>query len=147
MTIQVRSSGGAAEWRRIAVVCAVCCLCFLVFSFFEKSVARASARSKPSAGTTERFRFEVIDSENDLPVPGAEVSVAYLQKKGAKEARKDIEVETDQNGSADFPALEACKLAVSVTAKGYRSYGRWNRVESSKGLTRIRLERRAKSPK
>jgi len=118
-----------------------------VCSFSEKSGARASARSKPSAGTTERFRFQVIDSENDFPVPGAEVSLSYLQKKGTNELRKETEVKTDQNGSADFPVLEAYKLAVSVTAKGYRSYWRWIRVESSKGLTRIRLERWAKSPK
>lgn len=147
MTIQVRSSAGAAERRRIAVVCAAVCLCTFVCSFPENWVTRAFAQSKPPAGTTERFRFQVIDSENDLPVPGAEVSLAYLQKKGTNEVRKEIEVKTDQNGSADFPLLEAYKLAVSVTAKGYRSYWRWIRVESSKGLTRIRLERWARGPK
>jgi hypothetical protein len=114
MTIQVRSSGGAAERRRIAVVLAVVCPCILACSFSEKQMARVCAQSKPSPGTTERFRFQVTDSGNDLPVPGAEVSLAYLQRKGASEVKKEIEVKTNKNGMAEFPVLEAYKLAVSV---------------------------------
>jgi Carboxypeptidase regulatory-like domain len=147
MTIQVRSSGGAAERRRIAVVCAAVWLCTFVCFFSEVSVARAFAQSKPSEGTTERFRFQVIDSGNDLPVPGAEVSLAYLQKKGTNEVRKEIEVKTDKNGMAEFPRLEAYKLTVSVTAKGYRSYWRWIRTDAGSNPSRIRLERWAKSHK
>jgi len=129
------------------VVSTVVCLCILACSFSEASGARAFAQSKPSARTTERFRLQVVDFENDLPVPRAEVYLSYLQKNGTNEVRKEIEVKTDQNGSADFSVLEAYKLAVSVTAKGYRSYWRWIRVESSKGVTRIRLERWARNPK
>jgi hypothetical protein len=70
-----------------------------------------------------------------------------MQKKGTKEVRKEIEAKTDKNGLAKFPRLEAYKLTVSVTAKGYRSYWRWIRMDAGSSPARIRLERWAKSHK
>jgi hypothetical protein len=87
-----------------------------------------------------------VDGETDLPVAGAQVSLRYLQKRGATEERKEIEVNTNKNGIADFPVLEGHKLAVSVTAKGYRSYWRWIHRNASAEMTRVRLERWAKRP-
>jgi hypothetical protein len=89
--------------------------------------------------------LQVTDGESDLPVPGADICVSYMQKKGTNEVRKEIEVKTDKNGMAEFPRLEAYKLTVSVTAKGYRSYWRWIRTDAGSNPSRIRLEGWAKS--
>ena len=70
-----------------------------------------------------------------------------MQKKGTNEVRKEIEIKTDKNGLAEFPRLEAYKLAVSVTVKGYRSYWRWIRPDDSKAVIRIRLEKWANARK
>jgi hypothetical protein len=50
---------------------------------------------------------------------------AGLETVGKFELRKEIKVNTDKNGLAEFPRLEAYKLTISVTAKAYRSYWRW----------------------
>jgi len=82
-------------------------------------------QSKRPSEERDIYRFQVADADSDLPVPGAEVCLTYLQKKGTTEARKEIEVKADTNGRAEFPRLEAHKLIVSVTANGYPSQQRW----------------------
>jgi hypothetical protein len=144
MTSHVKSSAAVTERGKRAVTQSLAVLCVLAWPVSWGPAAQFPLQNKPSSEARERIRFQATDFENDLPVPGAEVSLAYLQEKGTHEVRKEIVVKTD--GLAEFPKLEAYKLAVSVTAKGYRFYWRW-RANSTEGLTRIRLERWAKSPK
>jgi hypothetical protein len=89
----------------------------------------------------ERLRFQVTDSESNVPIPGAVVSLVYWKKKTTTQEKKEIEGKTDTNGLADFPRVEAAKMAVSVTMKGYRSCWRWIHPNDSVEATRIRLER------
>jgi uncharacterized GH25 family protein len=91
--------------------------------------------------TIERLRFRVTDSESDVPIPGAAVSLVYWQKNTTTLHKKEIEGKTDTNGLAEFPRVEADKTAVSVTMKGYRSCWRWIHPNDSVEATRIRLER------
>lgn len=147
MMIQVRSSAGRAERRRIAVVLTVVSVCVPVCFLLEKPAVRAYAQTKSSMGTVERFRIQVLESESDFPIRGAAVCVVYWQKKAATEEKKEMEVKTDRNGFAEFPRVKADKLAVGVEVMGYRSCWRWVRANSSEELTCVRLERWAKSPK
>src|SRR6202166_5375846 len=96
-------------------------------------------QSKPK--TIEPLRFQVTNSENDVPIPGAAVSLVYWQKSTTTQEKKEIEGKTDTNGLAEFPRVEADKMAVSVTMKGYRSCWRWIHPNDSVEATRIRLER------
>jgi uncharacterized GH25 family protein len=96
-------------------------------------------QSKPK--TIEPLRFQVTNSENDVPIPGAAVSLVYWQKNTTTKDKKEIEGQTDTNGLAEFPRVEADKMAVNVTVKGYRSCWRWIHPNESVELTRIRLER------
>src|ERR1700675_4755624 len=96
-------------------------------------------QSKPK--TIERLRFQVTDSENDVPIPSAAVSLVYWQKNTTTKDKKEIEGKTDTNGLADFLRVEADKMAVSVTAKGYRSCWRWIHPNESVEPIHIRLEK------
>ena len=147
MTIQVSSLARSAERRSAAAVRTVVCVCLAVCVLPQNPVVRGYPQTKPPVETRQRFRFEVTDAASDVPVPEAEVSLIYFQKKGATEVRKEIEVKTDKNGTAKFPRLEAFRLALSVTAKGYRSHWRCLQLDGSQALVRIRLEKWAKSPK
>jgi Carboxypeptidase regulatory-like domain len=147
MTIQVRSTGTASERRRKAGKLLLVILCILICPYSWISAAQSSSQGKPSSNARGEYRFQVTDGESDLPVPGADICVSSMQKKGTNEVRKEIEVKTDKNGLAEFPRLEAHKLTVSVTAKGYRSYWRWIRTDAGSNPSRIRLERWAKSHK
>jgi hypothetical protein len=118
----------------------------LLSPFPEGSTTRAHAQTKPSPETSKGFRFKVTDSENNLPIPEATVSLVYWRRKDSAEEKKEIELKTDKNGIAEFPRMTAEKFAVSVIVKGYRPYWRWIRSNGVEELIRMRLEKWASTP-
>ena len=147
MAIQVRSSARSAERRITAVVRVVIWVCVLLCPFPEGSTTRAHAQTKPSRETSGQFHFKVTDSENDLPIPEATVSLVYWHRKDSAEEKKEIELKTDKNGLAEFPRVTAEKFAVSVIVKGYKPCWRWIRSNRPEELIRVRLEKWASTPK
>ena len=123
--------------RGIVVVHTVLFVCALLGPLQSDFV---SGQPQTKLKTSERLRFQVTDSKTDVPVPGAAVSLVYWQKNTTSKDKKEIEGKTDTNGLADFLRVEADKMAVSVTAKGYRSCWRWIHPNDSLEPTRIRLE-------
>lgn len=147
MTKQIRLSGGSAKWRRKTLRRCGLPVAFLTCTFTLSLSTECWAQNKSSSPPSDVYRFKVTDGDSDIPIPHAEISLAYLQKQGNGDVKKEMEGKTDQRGLAEFPKLDADKLAVSVTVKGYRSYWRWIRPEGSKGLIRIRLEKWASARK
>jgi len=144
MALRVRSSGRGAQRQRTVVVRTVVLVLVLLWSLLLKDFAFAHRQTKPSPQTADRFRFQVTDSENNTPISGATVSLVYWQKNATAEEKNEIEVNTDKNGVAEFPRLEAGHFAVTVTVKGYRSYWRSLRSDRSREPIRLRLEKWAK---
>ena len=142
MTIQVRSSARGAERRRRAVVFVL--VFVLLFPLPESSAHPQSKQARESGG---QFRFQVTDSENDLPVPGAAVCLVYWQKKESGQEKTEIEFKTDKDGIADFPRVQADKLAVAVNVKGHKPYYRWVRLDQAEKVNHIRLEKWERAPK
>ena len=134
MKFQVRSSARATQRRKARVVSIVAFVCALVCGIPERLGADPQDQPTPSRQAISRFRFQVTDSVNSLPVTEATVSLVCWQKKESGLEKNEIEVKTDKNGMAEFPNLNADKLAVAVNAKGYRPYWRWFRVERPGGL-------------
>jgi hypothetical protein len=147
MALQVRSSARSAERRRTAVVQTVIWVCVFLCPLPESSAARAHAQTKPSRETSDQFRFKVTDSETDLPIQDASVSLVYWRRKESAEEKKEIELKTDKNGVAEFPRVTAEKFAVSVIVKGYKPSWRWIRSNRPEELIRMRLEKWASTPK
>jgi hypothetical protein len=114
MALEFRSSARRKRWRGIDVFQTVIFTCVLLYPFQWDSV---SGQTQTKLKTIERFRFQVTDSENDIPIPGAAVSLVYWQKRATTEVKMEIERYTDTNGLAEFPSVEADKMAVSVTVK------------------------------
>jgi transposase len=131
----------------MAVVRTVICFCVLLCPLPESFAARVHAQTKPSLETSKGFRFKVTDSENNLPIPEATVSLFYWRRKDSAEEKKEIELKTDKNGIAEFPSVKAEKFAVSVLVKGYKPCWRWIRSNRSEELIRMRLEKWASTPK
>jgi hypothetical protein len=146
MAIQVRSSARSAEQRRTAGVRIVIWVCVLLCPLLEGSTTRSHAQVKPSE-TSDQFRFKVTDSENDLPIPGATVSLLYWRRKDSAEEKKEIELKTDKNGIAEFPRVTAEKFAVGIVVKGYKPSWRWIRSSGSEELIRVKLEKWVSTPK
>jgi len=138
MACQVRIINPKKGRRGIVIVQTVLFVCALLGPLQSDFV---SGQPQTKLKTSERLRFQVTDSKTDVPVPGAAVSLVYWQKNTTTKDKKEIEGKTDTNGLADFLRVEADKMAVSVTAKGYRSCWRWIHPNKSVEPTRIRLER------
>lgn len=147
MALQVRSSARSAERRRTTVVQTVIWVCVCLCLLPESSAARAHAQTKPSRETSDQFRFRVTDSETDLPIQDASVSLVYWRRKESAEEKKEIELKTDKNGIAEFPRVTAEKFAVSVVVKGYKPSWRWIRSNEPQELIRVRLEKWVSTPK
>jgi hypothetical protein len=124
--------------RGIVVVQTVLFVCALLCPVQSDFV---SGQPQTKLKTNERLRFQVTDSKTDVPVPGATLSLVYWQKNATTKHKKEIEAKTDTNGLVEFPGVEADKVALSITAKGYRSYWRWIHPNESLEPTRIRLEK------
>ena len=147
MALQVRSSARSAERRSTAVVRTVIWVCVLLCPLPESSSARAHPQTKPSRETSDQFRFRVTDSETDLPIQDASVSLVLWRRKESAEEKKEIELKTDKNGIVEFPRVTAEKFAVSVIVKGYKPCWRWIRSNGSEELIRMRLEKWASTPR
>jgi hypothetical protein len=147
MAFRVRSSDRDTERRRATVVQTVVLVCALLCPIPQGPAALRNSQAKPSGETTERFRFRVSDSENDLPISGAVVYVVYWQKLESGEEKKEIELKTDEKGIAEFAKVEADKFAVTVAARGYRPFWHWIRPTETEKLIRIRLEKWPSAPK
>jgi hypothetical protein len=147
MALQVRSSAKSREQRRTAVVYTVIWVCVFLCPLSESSAARAHAQTKPSPETSDQFRFKVTDSETDLPIQDASVSLVYWRRKESAEEKKEIELKTDKNGIAEFPRVTAEKFAISVIVKGYKPSWRWIRSNRPDELIQLRLEKWASTPK
>lgn len=143
MRIQVKSSTCGTGRRSKAVSGAFALVCVLLYPILT---AFAHQQARSSRGARDRFCFRVTDSGDDRPIPEAVVSLVYWQKKGSAEEKKEIEIKTDTNGIAEFRRVDANKLTVRVTAKGYRPRWQWIRRNGSEEATRIRLEKWSTAP-
>jgi hypothetical protein len=146
MAIQVRSSAKSRERRRTAVVHTVIWVCVFLCPLPDSSAARTRAQTKPSRETSYQFRFKVTDSETDLPIQDASVSLVYWRRKESAEEKKEIKLKTDKNGIVEFPRVTAENLAVSVVVKGYEPTWRWIRSNQPEELIRVRLEKWVSTP-
>ena len=141
MMNQVRSFARRAERSGKGVICGTVFAIALACTFGWLLAAECQAQNNSSSQASDGYRFRVTDGDSDAPIPQAVISLAYFQKQGKNDVKKEMEAKTDEKGLAQFPKLEANKLTVSVMVKGYRSYWRWIQPDGSQGLIRIRLEK------
>lgn len=66
----------------------------------------------------EQYQFKVVDAEQNKPVEGAIVSVAYIFKEPVLNAPKPAEVVTDQSGLAELKVADY-KAHLRARAEGY----------------------------
>jgi hypothetical protein len=139
MLLRVQPSVLAPIGRRMIVSLAVCS----IWSWFvlPYSIAQTGPKGGAQQSPSEVFRFEVIDAENNRPLPNASVTIALWRHENGVEQKKELESRTDDNGVAVFPKIQVEKLAVSVEATGYRSTSRWIHPNDFGHAIRIRLDK------
>jgi Carboxypeptidase regulatory-like domain len=138
--IQIRPSGRATERRRSAALRALPIACLLAVSLFHLWQTYAHSQDKPPLRSDGQIRLQIINSEDDRPIPGATVSLVYWQRTNFRLEKNEIETKSDEHGMAQFSGVPAGKVAVSVSMKGFRAYWHWLQTTSPQELVRIRLE-------
>jgi len=139
MLLQVQPSVLAPIGRRMVVSLALCSI--WSWSVLPHSIAQTGPKGGVQQGSDEVLRIEVIDAENNRPLPNASVTIALWRHEKGVERKKELESRTDDNGVAVFTKIQGEKLAVSVEARGYRSTSRWINPKDFGHAIRIRLDK------
>ena len=96
--------------------------------------------SKPSDPTTTKLRIHVTAA--DKPVGNASVYVRFPVAGGIfhKEKLSELNLKTNEDGSAKVPDIPRGKILIQVVAKGWKTYGKWYDIDSEAMTVEIKLE-------
>jgi hypothetical protein len=142
MNFDRKSSGGLVNYLRPH------CLFLLIVLFSDMPVAVASSLgAEPQDAAPEqqnrniRIRFHVTALSGSA-IPEAEASLFWWHKTESGFEKSEIQQKADHDGFVEFAVANAARVMISVTAKGYRPYWRWIRVNTSKSVQQIKMEAR-----
>src|ERR1700690_1264987 len=84
--------------------------------------------TKPSDPTTTKLRIRVTAS--DKPVGNASVYVRFPVAGGLfhKDKLAELNLKTNEDGSAKVPDIPRGKILIQVVAKGWKTYGKWYEI-------------------
>ena len=96
--------------------------------------------SKPSDPTTTRLKIHV--TADDKPVGNASVYVRFPVAGGIfhKDKLSELNLKTNEDGSAKVPDIPRGKILIQVVAKGWKTYGKWYEIDSEAMTLEIKLE-------
>ena len=96
--------------------------------------------TKPSDPTTTKLRIRVTAS--DKPVGNASVYVRFAVAGGLFHHDKlaELNLKTNEDGSAKVPDIPRGKILIQVVAKGWKTYGKWYEINSDEQTVEIKLE-------
>ena len=96
--------------------------------------------AKTSDPTTTKLRIHVTAA--DKPVGNASVYVRFPVAGGLfhKEKLSELNLKTNEDGSAKVPDIPRGKILIQVVAKGWKTYGKWYDVDTDALTVEIKLE-------
>ena len=96
--------------------------------------------SKPSDPTTTKLRIHV--TADGKPVGNASVYVRFPVAGGIfhKDKLSELNLKTNEDGSAKVPDIPRGKILIQVVAKGWKTYGKWYEIDSEAMTVEIKLE-------
>jgi hypothetical protein len=95
-------------------------------------------RSLPST----RVTIEVTGGEKDRPIENASVYLKYVEEhKIAKNKQFELNVKTNREGIAHIPDAPLGRVEIQIVAEGWKTFGRWYDITSSKEPIKIHLDR------
>jgi len=104
------------------------------------SSSSKDGQSSPDSATT-KLKI-VVTNANDKPVANASVYIRFNSPGGFMHHDKQIELDlkTNQDGSAKIPDVPTGKILLQVVAKGWHTYGKWYDLQSGEQTIAIKLE-------
>jgi hypothetical protein len=107
----------------------------------QDKLADSKKDSKPSDPTTTRLRIHVTATDGK-PVGNASVYVRFPVAGGIfhKDKLSELNLKTNEDGSAKVPDIPRGKILIQVVAKGWKTYGKWYDIDSEAITVEIKLE-------
>jgi hypothetical protein len=102
----------------------------------------SSSDKKDKSDTPKtRLKIEIMDP-NDKPVGNASVYIRFNQPGGVfhKDKLAELNLKTNEDGSAKVPGIPQGKILIQVIAKGWRTYGKWYDINKDEDTIEIKLE-------
>lgn len=83
-----------------------------------------------------------VTTKDDKPVAEASVYVRFNESGGFLRHDKlaELDLKTNQDGTAKVPAIPQGKIMIQVIAKGWHTYGQWYDIAQDAQLIEIKLE-------
>ena len=129
------------------------CLALALFSFIAVQTPAQEAKApntpppppKKQAAPVLRLTIVVTGGEKNLPVENASVYLKYYQEHVIKKDKVvELNVKTNQEGTAHIPEPQLGRVLIQVIAEGWKTYGRWYDLTDTKQTIEIQLQRPAK---
>jgi hypothetical protein len=102
--------------------------------------AESGKDQKSSDPATTKLRIHVMGG--DKPVGNASVYVRFPVAGGLFHHDKlaELNLKTNEDGSAKVPDIPRGKILIQVVAKGWKTYGKWFEIDSDVQTVEIKLE-------
>jgi hypothetical protein len=98
-------------------------------------------KSEEAVPSTARLTIEVTAGDANKPVENASVYVKTIEQHLVKDKKFEVNVKTNQNGTAHVPDAPMGRVEIQVVAEGWKSYGHWYDITDPKQVVKIHLER------
>jgi hypothetical protein len=97
---------------------------------------------KSSEPATVKLRIEVTSAADGKPVGNASVYVRFNESGGFlhKDKLAELNLKTNQDGSAKVPEVPQGKILIQVIAKGWHTFGKWYDIETDEQTIQVKLE-------
>jgi len=106
----------------------------------EKPKAQDKKDSKPDEGPTTKLK--IVVTGNGKPVGNASVYVRFNAAGGLlhKEKQMEVDLKTNEDGTAKVRDLPRGKILIQVVVKGWHTFGQWYEMDSDDKTIEIKLE-------
>jgi cytoskeletal protein RodZ len=108
----------------------------------SSSDKKADKSDKSSEPATVKLQIHV-STKDDKPISEASVYVRFNESGGFLHHDKlaELDLKTNQDGTAKAPAIPQGKIMIQVIAPGWHTYGQWYDINQSEQVIEIKLER------
>jgi hypothetical protein len=106
------------------------------------SQQQAPADKKDQAPSpSNRLTIEVTGGDANKPIENASVYVKTIEQHMIKDKKFEVQVKTNQNGTAHVPDAPMGRVQVQIVADGWKTFGQWYDITDPKQTIKIHLER------
>lgn len=88
-----------------------------------------------------RLTIEVTGGDNNTPIQNASVYVKTIEQHLLKDKKFEVQVKTNQSGTAHVPDAPLGRVLIQIVADGWKPFGHWYEIDDPKQVIKIHLER------